>query len=312
MRTFTAVRRRRLAPALVVVLGIAAVALPATAQEAQLEVDCGEETFLDDDEDLVYLLIAGEERECTVTGLDPDSEDPATWGYVFFDMEAEDDDLVAEDDELPLAVDDDGTATFVIPVPEEPPALWMFAWVAQGDAEVVIYGSTVWQGIIECEPDPVTEGETVTCTAEELLEDEEFGWWVVLFDDEYDEIDELTGEGTADGDGLGVFTFEVPAGEGIVAYAAVAEQELYVAWFDGEVDAAEVEPPPPTPTPSPTPTTPSTPAPPTATPTARPVTQPTRVETGAGGTAPMDGSSLLVGALTLGGLALLARRAVLR
>jgi hypothetical protein len=311
MRTFTAVRRRRLAPALVVVLGLAAVALPATAQEAQLEVDCGEEAFLDHDDDLVYFLTPGEERECTVTGLAPDSEDPATWGYEFYAMEAEDDDPVAEDDELPLDVDEGGTATFVIPVPDDPPALWMIAWVTQGDAEVVFYGSTVWQGILECEPDPVTEGETVTCTAEELLEDEEFGWWVVLFDEEDDEFDELTGEGTADGEGFGVFTFEIPAGEGIVAYEVMAEQELYVAWFDGEVDAAAVEPPPPTPSPSPTPTTPSTPTP-TVKPTAAPVTQPTRVDTGAGGTATTDGGSLLLGALTLGGLALLARRTVLR
>jgi hypothetical protein len=304
MQTFMAWRRRQGAPVLLGALGLSAVAVPAAAQEVQFEVDCGDEAFIDHDGDLVYFLTAGEALECTVTGLGTDTDEDATWGADFYDMEADDDAPVAEYVDEPLTVDDEGSATFAIPVPAEPPALWMVALVEQGDLEVVFYGSTVWEGVLDCEPQPVTEGEAVTCTAEELLEEEAFWWWVVLYDAESEEVRELTGEGTADADGIGVFTFEVPAGEGIASYEASAEQDLYAAWFDGDVEAAED----PAPKPSPSPT--ATPAP---SPTPSPVPQPTRVDTGMGGTASTDGLPLLLlGALALGGLVLHAGRRVTR
>jgi hypothetical protein len=264
MRTFTT-SRRRAAPLLLVALGLSAVAVPATAQESGLEVECElpadhEEPygfgdyFIDEDDDLVYFLVGSTDLECTGTGLDPEGGE-ATWSAEFFDLEA-DDVVVAQILDEPLTVEADGTAAFAIPVPLEPSALWMNAWVTQGAEEVVFYGSTIWQGGLECEPDPVTEGETVTCSAEEMiLREQEYWWWVVFLDEDGDEVDVIEDGWEADASGRGTFTFDVPAGEGIVGYEAVVEQELYVAWFDGQVEAAGApEPPEPTASPTPTPT----------------------------------------------------------
>jgi hypothetical protein len=291
MHTINALRRPRMVVALTAAMGLALVATPAAADQHEaepLEVDCGEDYFIDQDEDVVYFLTPGEDLECTVTGLMTDAE--ATWGAELFDEESEDEEPFDEQGAA-LTVAEDGTASFAIEIPDEPPFIWMNAWVEQGDDAVDFYGTTewYWEGEMTCTPDPVTEGGTVECVAEDMEPDEEFLWWVVFFDDE-DDGTELEGDGVADADGVVRFSFEVPAGEGYVGYEAEVDQEFHSAWFEGEIEPATTTPPPP----------------PKPQPPAQPVTvqQPTRVDTGAGGTAPAGIPPLfLVGGLALAGLA---------
>jgi hypothetical protein len=290
MRTINALRRPRVVVALTAAMGLALVVTPAAADEHEaepLEVDCDADSYLDEDDDVVYLLTPGEALECTVTGLMTDPE--ATWGAELFDEMSDDEEPFDEQGGPLVAVD--GTASFSIDVPEEPPFIWMNAWVEQGDDAVDFFGETdwYWEREMTCTPDPVTEGGTVECVAEDMEPGEEFFWWVIFFDEEDDGTD-LEGEGVADAEGVVRFSFEVPAGEGYVGYEAEVDQEVHFAWFEGTIEAATTSPPPP-PKPQP-PTQPVT------------VQQPTRVDTGAGGTAPAGiPPLLLVGGLALAGLA---------
>jgi hypothetical protein len=293
MHTINALRRPRMVVALTAAMGLALVATPAAADQHEtepLEVDCGEDFFIDEDDDVVYFLTPGEDLECTVTGLMTDTE--ASWGADLFDDESDDEEPFDEQGAA-LEIGEDGTASFSIEIPEEPPFIWMNAWVEQGDDAVDFYGTTewYWEGEMTCTPDPVTEGGTVECVAEDMEPDEEFSWWVI-FDDE-DEGSEIEGDGVADADGVVTYSFEVPAGEGFVGYWTVVGQELHFAEFEGTIEPAATAPPAPKPQP-------------TAQPTPQPVTvqQPTRVDTGAGGTAPAGiPPLLLVGGLALAGLA---------
>jgi hypothetical protein len=290
MRTINALRHRRMVMALTAAMGLALVATPAAADQHEaepLEVDCGEDFYVDEDDDVVYFLTPGEALDCTVTGLMVDVE--ASWGAELFDEESDDEEPFDEQGGPLVAVD--GTASFSIEIPEEPPFIWMNAWVEQGDDGVDFFGETdwYWEGEMTCTPDPVTEGGTVECVAEDMEPDEEFAWWVGFFDED-GEGTELEGDGVADADGVVRFSFAVPAGEGYVGYEAEVEQEVHFAWYEGGIEPATTTPPPP-PKPQP-PTQPVT------------VQQPTRVDTGAGGTAPAGiPPFLLVGGLALAGLA---------
>jgi hypothetical protein len=293
MGTRNPMRRARLAAPLTVVAGLTLVAAPVGAAQHELTVECDAESFIDMDDDLVYLLEPGVPLDCEVTGLAAGVD--AAWGAELYDAGADDDDPV---DEQGGALDvQEGRATFSIDIPDEPP-VWMYAWVAQGEDEVVFYGvSDAWwfEDTVECTPDPVDEGGTVECVAEEMEPGEDFSWYVEFYDGRGRAVDDLEGDSTADGEGVGTFSFEVPAEESIARYEGLVDQEEYLAWFEGTVVSAEPPPPPPGPAGPPGPpgppgptgaAGPPGPAGPPAAPAPVAVRQPTRVDAGAGGTAP--------------------------
>jgi hypothetical protein len=323
---------------------VAVSALGAAAQEEddpdqETGVECDawtEDWFLDEFGMEIYLVEAHEPVECTAFGLDP--ELTASWRVDFYEDLVEFDppviehgDLVETIAETDLAPEPDGTVTFDFVVPE----VWGFGWfegfVAQGDEGEESYleefFGIIWEewveGAMTCEPDPVPQGDRVTCTAEEMTPGE-FSWSVEFFTlREFvlsyffgygmdDEEAWLTETGTADEDGIGAFAFDVPTDREIELYVAFAAQEVYDAAYAGEV-APEVvvegvvEEKEEKETQQAQPTKPATTSKPVA------VERPTRVETGAGGAVPADGgpaAAVLAGLALAGGMLALRRRRI--
>jgi hypothetical protein len=199
------------------------------------EVECEAEYVVHEDEvHVVYFLEPAAPLECTVTGLAEDVE--ASWGAEMYDEDMADTDETVDEQGGALTVVN-GEATFTTLIPDEPPLLWMVAWVRQGDVDVYHFGRTewYWEGPMECTPEPVTEGETVECIAENMRPDEPFFWAVMFYDQTGGTVTEFGGEGTTDENGFGAFTFEVPPGEGAVTYSASADQKYDFAAFDGTI-----------------------------------------------------------------------------
>jgi hypothetical protein len=331
---------RRWVPYLGVFFALAGMMLAATpvlAEAAEPEVECDADFFVDEFGDVVYFLTPGEELACTVVGLEPDVE--AEFEVLFFDgLDEESEEPVSTVGPDVVSVDAEGIAAFTVAVPSDPLVLDMVGVVSQGELELFFFGTTDWvfEGLMMCEPDPVDIGGVVECVVEDMTPGE-FDWFAVFFDEGEVELDELEDIGTADAEGGGTFSFEVPTDEAIVGYVAVAVQEDFYAEFVGEVvvpDDGEPIPEPtpePTPEPKPEPTPEPTPEPspepapepspepkPEPAPEAEPseptpvvVQQPTRVETGGGGTARTGGLlALLVTGLAVAGAASAPRRAV--
>jgi hypothetical protein len=300
----------------------------------------GIEVELDDETgDEFYVVPAGAEVECDVWGLTDELAidwEVAIYGITADDLEDIDDldDLDVDEDLEPIVVhpgedadaitSSDGEATLTFRVPEDLVFGWFEGEVLQfGEAEEpvfeeyfegLIFGDLeLPEGDLVCEPDPAPQGAEVECVAEEMTPGA-FEWEVYFLT-----VDELLeglfgdgdltaasdgGEGEADAEGTGDFTFEVPVGDAEV-YLAIAEQDDYLAFYVGEVgppatgeepveedDGGEPEEED------------------GATVT---VPRPTRVDAGAGGTAPSYPSPLA--ATTLGvalSAAVLASRAVSR
>jgi hypothetical protein len=308
-------------------------------------VDCAAEVIDEFEDAAVYLVEGGELVDCVAFGLDP--EGAARWQVEFFEAGFPDDDFddfvgfirdvaassepVASDGETDRTPEGDGSMSFAFEAPEVDAELGVFVGsVAQGPVGdetyfeeflgFVLSDFEFVEGAMKCAPDPVRQGATVECRAEEMTTGE-FDWAVKFFTvrelllalvngDVFDGVSDpdIRGVGAADEDRVGTFDFAVPTDGTIEVYVAFAEQEDYFALYAGAVDPPAAV----TPTvarPKPTAQTP-TPAAPRPAPVA--VRRPQRVETGAGGAAPADGPPvglLLSGAaLAIGALALHQRR----
>jgi hypothetical protein len=329
-------RRPRIA-ILATAIALALAATPAAfAQEEGDEPDTGVECDADGlvvelDEDgsgeEYYLVPPGAAVDCVAWGLDDELAidwQVAIYGLTTADFDDLDglDDLGDFDEEMdPIVVFPDegaeavtstgGEATVSFTIPSDIVFGWFEGEILQfGEAEEPVYEEyfdgmiagdlDFFEGEMVCEPDPAPQGAEVGCVAEEMTAGA-FEWEVYflsvdeLLDAIFGEGDLAAGDGgsgEADADGTGAFTFEVPVGDHEV-YLAVAEQDDYLAIFAGEIGPAA-------------PVTPERPSEPVVddgagSGTAKPpvaVARPTRVDAGAGGTAP-DGSSPLL-ALTLG------------
>jgi hypothetical protein len=232
-----------------------------------------------------YSVAAGETVECTATGLDPQLDVEwyvDVWGVTADDLEGElngDFDEEELEDEPPTqefgAVEtpnEDGTLTLDF----TPDADIVFGWFEGGVLQFApeteddpvyeqyfagdIYGDYEFmEGELTCAPDPAEHGSEVTCTAEGMTPGE-FEWEVYFltvrelldsftgdgeeFDDEGEIEDiepDVSGTGTADADGVGTFSFRIPEDEDVEVYFALAEQEDYLAFYAGEVGPAEDE-----------------------------------------------------------------------
>jgi hypothetical protein len=306
MRTIDAPRRRPMLAGLSALMGLALVTTPAAADQEQeqaqgqrMEVACSAAFHVSADGDIVYHLPPGGTLECTVVGLLPGIE--AHWGAFLYDQEHDSD---FDPQGGPLEVSAAGTASFAIEILADPPFIGMYASVRQGRERVEFQGTTrwYWEREMTCTPDPVPEGGTVECVAEDMEPNQGFEWQV-----SWGVPPGLNGTGTADADGVVVFSFEVPAGEGKVEYRARADQNLHFASYRGAVGPASTvtSPRPEQPTRQPQPTAQPVPQP-APQPAPQPVTvqQPTRVDTGAGGAATTAVPLLLLaGALVVGAVA---------
>jgi hypothetical protein len=281
--------------ALLAVFALVVIAAPVAWAEhddgAAHVVEC--EGEIDEDGDLVVR--PGDEVVCVAYGLDPAEAAPDVqwyvdiWGWTWEDEEFEAEDWDGEDDRR---AEEDGTMEFSFTAPEEIYFGVFSGEVFQGDEyDEEFFGFVIApEGEMVCEPDPVRQGGTVTCSAFGMNPGDDFRWQVWFFseDEEFfeDETEDfgadIEGEGTADEEGTGTFSFEVPTDRDIDEYFAAAWHEPdYLAFFEGTVLPAEEE---------------EEHAEPTAEPT--PVQPPSRVETGGGGTAP----SGLLGLVVLGAL----------
>jgi hypothetical protein len=301
MRTIDARRAPRLLAGLSILMGLALVPAPAAADQLQaqgqrMEVNCRADYDVELNGRISYHLPPGGVLECAVTGLMVDVE--ASWGAELFDEM--DDEMEPFDEQGGPLVAVDGTASFTIEIPAVPGIpLGMSGRVRQGVKWVFFGGSTSWyyEREMTCTPDPVPEGGTVECVAEDMEPDREFDWEVVFFTSVQPNPREY-GAGTADADGVVIFSFVVPAGSQEDGYWAWLEQGWLTAGYRGKVGPASsvtsARPEPPAKNPQPT-----------AQVEPQPVTvqQPTRVDTGAGGTAPAGiPPLLLVGALVVGAI----------
>jgi hypothetical protein len=341
MNTVTATLRARrprigiLATAFALILAATPVAYAQEGgDEPETGVDCAADGLfvdVDDEGEEYYVVEPGMPVDCTATGLD---DLPVEWEVAIYGLTEEDfdgfdgfDDIDAEplvvfpeEGAEPVAVTEDGEATFSFTVPDD----ILFGWfegevlqfeddAADGDEPVyeeyfdgIIFGDLDFlEGDMECAPDPAPQGGEVECIAEEMTEGD-FDWEVYFFSDFLSDdelLDALFGDGDlapgaegsgdADANGTGSFSFEVPVGSDLEIYLAVAEQDDYIAFYAGEVgpsepvdddedDAPEEEDADPVVT----------------------VPRPTRVDAGAGGAAPAGTAP--VAALATGLIALAA------
>jgi hypothetical protein len=342
------VRARRprigiLATAVALVLAATPAAFAQEEDETPTEpaVVCDAE-LVEEDGDEFYVVEPGETVDCTAVGLDDELD--VDWEVAVYGITA--DDLLDLDLDLDLDIDldEDAEPIVVFPGPDDAPIVsvdgeasfsftipadLVFGWfegaVLQfGEAEAPVYEQyfeglifgdfPFFDGDMDCAPDPASKGGEVECIAQEMTPGG-FEWAVFyiaaedLFDlffgdGELGEPDD-GGEGDADAAGDGTFSFSVPATGDFDLYLAIAEQDEYLALYAGEVGPAV-----------PTPEEPvdeeddaGEPKPEVEQKPAVTVPRPTRVDAGAGGTAP-SGSAPLA-AITLG-LALTAALTVRR
>jgi hypothetical protein len=257
-----------------------------TTAEAGISCDAEHEEEVDGVH--YYSVAAGETVECTATGLDPELEAEwyvDVWGVTADDLDEDFDEedledapptqefgevvTPAEDGTLTLSFTPDAEIVFgffegaVLQFEaeageeDEPVYEQYFAGDIYGDFEFV-------EGDLTCEPDPAEHGGEVTCTAEGMTPGE-FDWEVHFltvrelldsftgdgedFDDfdDFDEFDDeefepdVSGTAEADDEGVGTFSFRVPEDEDIEVYFAIAEQEDYLAFYAGEVGSTEYD-----------------------------------------------------------------------
>jgi hypothetical protein len=313
MRTIRASRVARLV--LLLALFSLALAIPSAAYEHQ--VSC--QGYYERDVTR-HLVSPGDIEPCWVHGLNAELE--ARWKVVFFSLETGE----------PLGEPASGTLAprtpqFEFRVPDD--QVWFEGIVLQGldDApsyEARFFGTTDWvaEGLVVCGPpkeeseisgelrvqlEPVVRGGTLRCVVAGLLKPG-YDWRVVFTGEGMEDLAEAGGSGdggfcysfcgavgSGQGEYEGSFTITVPRDERIVTFVAVAEQPRFVASYEGTVIA-----PAPQPAPQPSQSSPVV------------VVQPTRVDTGAGGSAPTGADpaimlGLLGVALGLGALRWRAR-----
>jgi hypothetical protein len=254
-----------------------------TTAEAGISCDAEHEEEIDGAH--YYSVASGETVECTATGLDPELE--AEWYVDVWGVTADDLDLDEDFDEQDLE-DEPPTQEFgEVVVPAEdgtltlsftPDAEIVFGWFEGGvlqfeveageeDEPVYeqyfagdIYGDLEFlEGDLTCAPDPAQHGGEVTCTAEGMTPGA-FDWEVYFltdrelldgftgdgeeFEEELDDEEfepDVSGTGEADDEGVGTFSFRVPEDEDIEGYFAIAEQEDYLAFYAGEVGEREYD-----------------------------------------------------------------------
>jgi hypothetical protein len=322
-----AMRRLRLPIALIALLALWSALTPAAVAEDEDEtgVVCESELIVeksDDDEEETYWFRPGDEVECVAFGVDPE-EDVSWHVHLSWEVwEAPDDLEELTLGEEGLAAEEDGTLKFSFGIPEGIYYGWFEGVVLQGDAEDPTYeerfsgviSDLIIAGPMVCSPDPVPQGEEVTCVVEEMAAGEEFLFdvrfftfrglfeeffdrneFVEEFDDEELVVPDIEGAGVADADGVGTFSFVVPTDRQVDGYFAEAWQDESFAEYIGEVVPAEDEEVVPAEDDEVVPAEDEEDEP--AAP--KPVERPRRVDTGAGGTAPIG---VLPGVIALGGL----------
>jgi hypothetical protein len=226
------------------------------------EVDCDAELLDDEDGFRFYFLEPGQEVTCVASGLD-DAE--TQYRLEFYGLTADDDWDLDDPVDEPYASEDgegaavDGAFTFTFTVPDDLVLGELYGYVWQGTEEEPTYeaefGGIVFGdlpvGEVVCEPDPAVQGGEVTCTAEDMDEGE-FDWEVhylsvdellelLLGDDEPAPSDDGAGTTT---DGVGTYTFTIPAEGDIDLYLTFVEQDEYVGFAFGEVEPAAAQPEP--------------------------------------------------------------------
>jgi hypothetical protein len=207
----------------------------AVTADQELVVVCdADHVELEEEAVIVYLVEPGGTLACTVTGLVADVE--ARWSAQLFDDDLADSDETVDEQDGVLRVAD-GAASFTTRVPAEPPLIRLLTRVTQGEREVDVRGRThwYWEAPMACLPDPAADGDVVECRAEGMDPDGTFYWEVAFDEPSGTTVAAVDGSGTTDDRGLAVFTFEVPAGEGIVRYRVSADQRYDYASFEGTV-----------------------------------------------------------------------------
>jgi hypothetical protein len=297
----------------VVLLPVVAGAQPPDEEVAESGVTCDAE--FDDFEG--YVVERGTRLECEATGLDPDAD--ATWQVDFFEetwmWDEEEDEPIIEHvgkDGATIGADDhEGVIAFGFDTPDDIHFGWFEGEVIQGEQPDHTYHEEFFglvyavfvDGPISCGPDPARPGDEVSCLAEEMEPDDDYWWHVHLWsareiaerlflDDDEDGWEEfwdpdLEGSGTADEGGTGGFTFDIPTDHEIDFYLVWVWQDEYDAEYRGHVIRADEVEVTPTAQPSGSPPQPagsaSQPSGPAQQP--NPVQPPTRIDTGAGGSA---------------------------
>jgi hypothetical protein len=300
-------------------------------EPTEASIECDAELLDEDDGFPYYLVAAGDLVTCLAEGLDP--ELAASWEVDFFGITSADDldlddlegDHLGSLGEDGLEVAEDGTLEFDLLVPDDLIFGDFEGFVWQGDDEepsyLVEFAGAIFGDFTDemmvCEPEPAVQGGEVECTAEEMSAGE-FAWEVYYLSlsefldlstsgDDFDLSPADEGTGEAGDDGVGSYTFTVPAEGELDVYLTLVEQAGYVGFYLGEIVPAS----------APVDTEPEQeddgeegqPAPVT-------VKQPTRVDAGAGGAA-SDGAAPfalvgLVSVLALAAASGLRRRSVSR
>jgi hypothetical protein len=307
---------------LVLLLAVSSLVLGVPAGAVQPDPPVGCDPAYYDREVGMFMALPGVSQRCAAYGAAPEVE--ARWEVSFFSLETGQ--VLGEPVSGTLLPGGQGfpQSQFEFVVPDD--LLWYEGIVLQGPDDAPSYkaefsGTTDWvsEGEMSCQPagrsgpdgtyfpggpDPVARGGTLECIVWGLLGSEGFDWQIVFEAEGKERLETVGGTATrtwwsergpvgrGEGELEGTFTLTVPTDARIVSYLAVAEQDRFEARFEGTVVAPKPRPEPSEPSPV-------------------VVQQPTRIDTGGGGTAPSgpDATSL---AAFLGvglGVFLLLRRA---
>jgi hypothetical protein len=311
-----------------VMLAAAALVVSSAAMAvADEHDDTGVECFLDDETWAIFVE-PGDEITCEAWGLTPD--ETFEWEVGFVDLET--DELLGDDGADDEVADGEGIGVFSFTVPADITSFAFYeVMVTQDpDFEESFGGFVIVLSDLSCAPDPVVAGNEVACEVHGLEPGEPFFWAVELsdgfeFDDldefdldvdiEFEDLEELSaedleelfgvteedledphaeGEGEAGDDGVGHFSFEVPEDTDATEYLAVTFADSGFGFYLGVIEPIDVEDEAPVDDADEEDDEPVV------------VPRPSRVDTGAGGTAAGDlagGAVPALGALLLLGLA---------
>jgi hypothetical protein len=314
---------------LVLLLAVSSLVLGVPAGAAQPDPPVGCDPAYYDREVGMFMALPGVSQRCAAYGAAPEVE--ARWEVSFFSLETGQ--VLGEPVSGTLLPGGQGfpQGQFEFVVPDD--LLWYEGIVLQGPDDAPSYraefsGTTDWvsDGEMSCQPagrsgpdgtyfprgpEPVARGGTLECIVWGLLDTHGYTWQVVFETEGKERLAEIDGrngirggwsERGPVGRGMGemesIFSVTVPNDDRIVSYLAVAEQPRFEARFEGTVVAAAAQPEP---EPRPEPSEPSPVV----------VQQPTRIDTGGGGTAPSGPDATALAAfLGVGlGVSLLLRRA---